>query len=116
MRGKATGPPAARGTATQPIPTIRPGVLTVHTEPDLTTTGSLYVRARPPASSDLALPSQAAVPGLALRPVSSDDRRPAGLIRSRQQRATWLATRRPAAGRSSADEPPMSPDAGGRVL
>lgn len=93
MRGKATGPPAADGTATQPIPTIRPGVLTVHTEPDLTTTGSLYVRARPPASSDLVLPSQAAVPGLALRLVSSDDRRPAGLIRSRQQRATWLATR-----------------------
>jgi hypothetical protein len=72
---------------------IRPGVLAVHGEPDLTTTGSLYMRARLPATSDLALLSQAAVPGLALRPVSSDDRRPTGLIRSCQQRATWLATR-----------------------
>jgi hypothetical protein len=88
MRVNATGPPAARGPATQAIPMIRPGVLAVHGEPDLTTTGSLYVRARPLATSDLALPSQAAVPRLALRPVSSDDRRAAGLIRSCQQRAT----------------------------
>jgi hypothetical protein len=77
----------------QAIPMIRPEVLTVHTEPDLTTTGSLYVRARPPATGDLALLRQAAVPGVALRPVSSDDRRPAGLIRSCQQRTTWLASR-----------------------
>jgi hypothetical protein len=64
------------------VATMRRDVLTVHGEPGLTTTGSLYVRARPPAAGDLALPRQAAVSGLALRPVSGDDRRPAGLIRS----------------------------------
>jgi len=115
MRGSATGPLAAGGTATQAIPVTRPRVLTVHGELDLTTTTSLYVLARPLATGDLALLSQAAFPGLASRPVGGDDRRAAGLVRSRQ-RAMWLATRRLAAGQSSADEPPMDPDAEGCVL
>jgi len=116
MRGSATGPPAAGGTATQAIPMMSRGVLTVQPEPGLTITASLYVLVLPPATGDLALLSQAAFRGLALRSVSSDDWRPAGLIRSRHQRSTWPATRRPVAGRSSQDEPLMGPDVDGGVL
>jgi hypothetical protein len=116
MRGSATGPLAAGGTAARAIPVTGPRVLTVHGKLDLTTTYSLYVLARPPATGDQALLSQAAFLRLALRPVSSDNPRPAGLARSRQQRAMWLATRRLPAGRSSADEPPIGPDAEGCVL
>jgi hypothetical protein len=86
MRGQATGPLAAAERQSKRVATMRRDVLTVHGEPGLTTTGSLYVRAWPPPAGDLALPRQAAVPGLALRPVSSNDRRPAGLIRSRRNR------------------------------
>jgi len=42
MRGSATGPPDAGGMATQAIPMMSWGVLTVQQEPDLTITASLY--------------------------------------------------------------------------
>jgi len=63
MRGSATGPLAAGGTAAGAIPVTGPTVLTVYGEPDLTTTCSLYVLAPPPATGDLALLRKAAVPG-----------------------------------------------------